>query len=231
MFTSPIKMGIKRKTGFRINEGLVGHWPLEEGGGTTTADLVNSNTGSLIGPPSWSSSAKIGARCLDFTPTDRVTVPRDSAFEPNNVTVSCWVNLDTITPAHGNSQLIINKKQTGAGHSSYSFLHVYNTNELRFYCGNGGAEYFATITPPSLVGSWINVIGTYDGNNVQIYANGIAGTPNGSMSGNIAYGAYDLHFGHLDGNAWDLDGRLDDVRIWDRAFTAGEAKCIYNRGN
>ena len=50
-----------------LSDGLVGYWPLDEGSGTTTADLSGSgNTGSLLkGPgigvaPQWNTGGKFG---------------------------------------------------------------------------------------------------------------------------------------------------------------------------
>jgi hypothetical protein len=37
-----------------VTAGLVGYWPLEEGTGTTTADTIGGNTGTLTSCPTWS---------------------------------------------------------------------------------------------------------------------------------------------------------------------------------
>jgi hypothetical protein len=40
--------------GYDIRNGLVGHWPLNEGQGTTAYDRSgNGNDGTLIGGPTW----------------------------------------------------------------------------------------------------------------------------------------------------------------------------------
>ena len=52
-----------------VPAGLVGHWPFDEGSGTTTVDAsTNGLTGTLTGSPlpTWVTPGKVGAGALEF---------------------------------------------------------------------------------------------------------------------------------------------------------------------
>ncbi|MHC4325139.1 MAG: hypothetical protein ACYSUX_12820, partial [Planctomycetota bacterium] len=54
-----------------ISDGLVAYWPLDEGTGTTTADISgNGNNGTFVDAPAWVSGKFGGA--LDFDGIDDV---------------------------------------------------------------------------------------------------------------------------------------------------------------
>src|SRR5207253_3567227 len=79
--------------------GLIGYWPFEENGGSTTADLSSNHyNGTLINNPVWITGA-VG-KALRFNATDngndsddpRLTIGRNFDVPGLPFTISAWVN-------------------------------------------------------------------------------------------------------------------------------------------
>jgi hypothetical protein len=87
----------------QVDPDLLGWWRLDEGKGTTTADLSRyGNPGTLIGGPKWV-TGKLGGglefdgtndyvRCAERVGTRPGTYPAE--LMPATFTVACWTKLD-----------------------------------------------------------------------------------------------------------------------------------------
>ncbi len=74
--------------------GLVGHWPLNEGTGTTTADVSgNGHAGTLMGDPQWVPGVFESA--LDFNgASDYVEIPHTVRLDiENQITIAAWIKV------------------------------------------------------------------------------------------------------------------------------------------
>ena len=87
-------------------------------------------------------------------------------------------------------------------------------------------------TTPLSLNTWYLITASKDGSNVCLYVNGnldktcaYTGTDTNSNTWQIAHHDYPT-------TEWSyqFDGRIDDVRIYNRALTAGEVKQLYNMG-
>jgi hypothetical protein len=94
---------------------------------------------------------------------------------------------------------------------------------------NGNQSF---ITAPAL-GEWFHVVGTYDKNlptnQVNIYLNGIKGTPD-SYSSDISSNSdtQNLQIGRGYQNTRYLDGSVACVALWDRGLSEQEASLLYH---
>jgi hypothetical protein len=79
-------------------------------------------------------------------------------------------------------------------------------------------------------GVWYHVVGTYDGSTVRLFINGLLENST-SHSGNLSASTQN----NLIGKSGDalFAGQLDDIRIYNRALTAGEVSQLWQigRGN
>ena len=75
--------------------------------------------------------------------------------------------------------------------------------------------------------AWTHVAGTYDGSNMRIYIDGSESNSIGK-TGSIATSTIALHLGDRTNQATNRrwQGRLDDVRIYDRALSATEVQVL-----
>lgn len=95
---------------------------------------------------------------------------------------------------------------------------------------------FAVRSRPQAVGVWSLVIATYDGAHVRVYVDGVLDGCQ-RIGRQVAYtGAAPLRIGSIKhtnhGNRGRFDGRIDEVRIYDRALGADEVADLFthNRG-
>ena len=79
--------------------------------------------------------------------------------------------------------------------------------------------------------NWIYITGTYDGNVMKIFVNGVLDNSL-SISGSISSFNTNLNFGRwapgVPNNPQYLNGFIDDIGIWNRALTEQEITNLYN---
>jgi hypothetical protein len=211
--------------------GIVSYWKCDEGAGTTASDSADANNGTLDGA-TWT-TGKIG-NALSFDGNDRVVIPDSPSLDPSTITVETWVRLDRIAYGPGDEEYFISKggdtttgayilNQSGPSSSSSSIAFVI----APYWSGWGVGTPLMTLE----TNRWYHVAGTYDGNTMKIYLDGIL---QGSEDvGSIQVGnSSPLYFGYDDvgGFPYYLDGSLDEVAIYNRALTASEIQSDYQHG-
>jgi hypothetical protein len=231
--------------------GLVGHWKLDEGQGLGASDASGTgNGGTLGGGARWTpSSAPVpggSTSALEFDGVDdHVMIPDAATLRPSMLTVATWVYFNTVGPSLGcggrpafaNNQFLVFKRSPRFDNfEGYTLL--LSSGTLRFALTNASATaHGAAIAPtPASAGLWYHVAGTFDGATIKLYVNGelqaMAAHPHP-----VAHGTRPLFLGRSGecggpGEAtWDsfLAGRLDDVRIYNRALSAAEVKALSGR--
>jgi len=209
---------------------FIAWWKLDETSGLTAADSSgNGNNGTLqppYGPPSWTTGRIDGA--LDFDGyNDYVSLPIGSVIDSlTNCTVATWVDWDGSSPWKYDWQRIWD---FGSGDSLYMFLTPNSADDtLRFAITEVGwwdeEQTEASVTLPS---GWFHVTVIIDADNHthKLYLDGSPVAQN--TSGYLV--PSDL--GHTNQNwlgrsQYSADpyfyGKLDDVRIYNRALEYGE---------
>jgi hypothetical protein len=171
---------------------------------------------------------------------DYVSVPYSSSLAPGTLSVSAWV-CQNDWASFTDSGIVVSKTENGG----YALDFNYPTTGggahtcLFWICRPSG---YTIITAPigALSSGWHHFAGTYDGQFVKLYIDGVekASTDCGSTA-NIRY-LYSnaLFIGAEPGTGsslpWDPDffvGKLDEVQIFKRALTATEVATQYNAGN
>jgi len=77
-----------------VTDGLVAHYKMDSGSGSTAVDSAGSNDGTINGA-TWSSSAKQGSHCLSFSGGDYVSTPVNiSDYSGSGFTVCAWAKPD-----------------------------------------------------------------------------------------------------------------------------------------
>src|SRR4030042_4634881 len=77
------------------DDGLVGHWKLDDGAGATAIDSAGTNNGTVHGNPGWTAGPIGGALSLDGN-GDYISLSPVGALAGNNVTVSMWINMSEL---------------------------------------------------------------------------------------------------------------------------------------
>ncbi len=216
------QVNVAHSNNVTLSTGLVGYWPFDGSAtnwatGTTRDISGRGNSGSLIAM-STSTSVAIGkvGQALKFNGSNYVSVADVTALHlTGDVTYSMWAKFNS---ASASSDLI------DKGCNGYSlFFAKGGTNKLQFsqQCHPTAQWAVATFTPT--LGVWYHFVGTQAGGTTNLYINGV-------LAGSVVYtptinSTLPITIGTgLDGN---FNGSIDDVRIYNRALSAGEVVQLY----
>ncbi|MDP2896332.1 MAG: putative Ig domain-containing protein [bacterium] len=190
-------------------------------------------------------SLRAAGTCLDFNPWyDMVEVPADPDLNVSQMTVEVWVLLtedlgllsgyaildknlppepDT-TPADSNYLMFIE------GINDYRGNPSQYTQCVGWSIGNGisYARVYSQTKAPDLEGEWHHVAGTYDGSTLSLYIDG-------QLENSIPTQLQPVHNNGLLTLGWSpvgyllsWNGRLDEVRVWNRCRTPQEINRTMN---
>jgi len=138
----------------------------------------------------------------------------------SNVTYSAWVKFNAV--ATGSRQDIF-----GTGSADVEIEE--KNGQLTFYIKNS-SDNSSTVNAGSITtGEWYHIVGTYDGSQMKLYFDG-AEIGSTSQTGDINDSGQDVYIGAM-GDAGDrnLDGLIDDFRLYNRSLTGGEISDIYDQ--
>ena len=205
-----------------LTQGLVAYYPMNSGSGSTVTDKALDNNGSINGT-SWSSDSRIGEACLSFDGTDDY-VKSMASIPSAAFTMSCWVRLDSWdSNSHVLGDNTNNNNFTGA------YIEFNDSNSrIRFSIGDSSSwqnVYYSSVS----TGTWYHLIGVFNGNSTsKLYVNGSLQGSNTNI--NYVNSSNDAWAGREPHGSWGnwLDGKIDDIRIYERKLSEPEIKALYN---
>ena len=212
-----------------LTQGLVGYWPFC---GNANDDSGNGNNGTVNGATLTTDRFGNSNSSYSFDGVNNfISVPSNSSISPtNSLTLSCWVYVnnsnawnqfvtkrfsDNISPFNS---YIIAENNNGQG-SSENY-----TSGIKF--ANNSVSLNDNNSLP--INVWYNYVLVYDGSTMKLYRNGIL-VNSISASGEISYSSLPLYFGSTGVIGQCLNGKLDDIGIWNRALTPTEVTQLYNQ--
>ena len=207
-----------------LNDGLVLDLLFNEGHGNIVYDLSGyGNHGTLNGfdfPPTQASGWNPGLDgvALSFNGTDDyVDCGNDASLYSANLSIEAWIyrNASNVRDA------IIYKTSAGAG---IHFGITGDTNVLQLNLIESATNHIVTSTPSTVPsGKWVHVAVSCDGSNVRFYISGVMVAEVAQPIPVPDYSAGDLLIGYVGpSNSWNLNGTIDEVRIYNRALSADE---------
>jgi len=209
------------------NLGLVGYWPLDEGTGTTARDVSGGNNpGTLQNSPTWTTGQIAGALNFVAASSQYVDMGISSTLSPSSaITVSAWINASSFPNAQND---VVER-----GVTNFYELGVTSTGKMSIWVALNAvnSHYSGTGTYTLLAGKWYHVAFTYDS------VNGLKGYVNGLLDGS------DVAFGTMSGSNHPFtigaftffsnryfNGKIDDVRVYNRALSATDIARLYTAG-
>jgi len=196
--------------------GLVAAYGFDEGAGSIARDATGHGHDGSISGASWSASGRNGG-ALEFDGTnDLVTVPPAAELDFSvAATTEAWVF--PTQPLAGWATIVQHAVDD-------YFLHAsHNLGDLRPAGGikNNGQIRWVAAPSPIPVGAWTHLASTYDGSSLQLYVNGVLVTST-SLAGGISASSNPVRFGGNVPYGEFFDGRIDDIRLYDRPLSATE---------
>lgn len=223
--------------------GLVGWWPFN---GNANDESGNGNNGTVNGPTLTSDRFGASNSAYNFNGSGNISVPDANSLSltSKQYSFSFWANFNTGANATTDG-CILGKRASTSGPYEYYFAkiranHPTNPNIFIPYIwdlgGTCGPYSSNVIGGMPLMGEniWEHFVVTADGVTCNIYKNGVVfftSTDNGSC--NLGNTSGNLLFG--EGGGWNntqyMNGKLDDIGIWNRALTQQEVTDLYNSQN
>ena len=211
-------------TGKAVDEkiGLVSHWPFEN----NYNDNVGNNHGSVNGNPVFI-EGKVGKSLKfdgnDYIKTDIKNLDLQSAF-----TISAWINAESSS----SFQTILAKEQDSPeGWSNRNFWFALWDNgklTLKFSSLSNNNDCNVIGGEDLRNKGWKHVVGVYDGSNCKIYVDGILVGSDKTLSAPEGIGQPLLIGLESNYRKRGFKGAIDEVRIWNRAFSNSEVKELYD---
>jgi len=223
----------------RMDNSVVGYWHFDEGTSTLAYDASGmGNTGTLTNGPTWQSGASCKAGgCLDLNgSTQYVSVADSTALSvaTGDFSVAAWVKLDGTT-----NDRVINKwlNSSTRGWILDANTGTTGTNQpgyLRFRMNDGSNNFDYAVDGNLDDAAWHHVAVMIDRDSatgLMLYVDGAQiGTSQdptsvtGSLSADTPLGVGVIP--SITGSY--LDGKIDEVRVWNRVLSASEIEAHYN---
>lgn len=208
------------------NAELVAYYPLD---GDSNDHSVNGNNNAIAHNTTPASNCLDEANhAYDFNGTNSyLRAAGSSSLEPAKVTVACWVCLRETIDVPGVDNFVC--KRVGNRLNSFNLEVGAKPDSSWYQCAmwqlNGGQGDDTVIHAPNpmSMNAWHHVAGTYDGSVMMLYVDGleVASTPYTTPIGYDPVGELVMG-GIYDGTLQLVDGRLDEIRIYSTALSAGE---------
>jgi carbohydrate esterase-like protein/concanavalin A-like lectin/glucanase superfamily protein/GDSL-like lipase/acylhydrolase family protein len=211
----------------------VAHWTLDETSGTTAYDYEGGNDGTLIGDSAWTTGQVDGALYFDGDGDYVEVAGYNGVIGIQSRTCSAWVNVD----ADAEGGVIVNWGQaSGVDGGRWRFMLDSGSGALRVHVTGGRA-----IATTNVIGTgWRHVAvvfendGDGDVSDVRFYVDGVFDPISSSlaMAVNTTYNQKVSIGAALDGSTPDkyFKGQIDDLRIYDRAFSDADVEMLYDKG-
>lgn len=216
--------------------GQIAHWPLNEGSGTTTADVAGGNTATFVTAknPTWV-AGKFG-NGLAFNGSQYMTVADAASLRPGSgsYSISVWVKA-----SNANQICNIYSKRNGAAPFDGFNVGIGNqytggaSKKFSFYQSVSPSQFMYSTADDVCTGAWVHAVVVFTaGVGYSAYVNGVAQSlttdrATGSF-GNLSMTAV-VGIGANSSGAGLFTGSLDDLRFYIRALSAAEIAEMYQR--
>lgn len=186
------------------------------------------NNGSVIGGNniSWINNGKYGG-AYNFTGTSQIIINNNTITNFNeSFTITGWVKLNSLSTSGG----ILSRDD---GSSNRQINLNYDTslgNLFRFRVFNStGSSFGVSYSTSPIVGEWNYITATYNTTHIRLYVNTIStssplivtGPIKNTPSLNISIGRYGTS---------NLNGVIDEIKVYNRSLTEEEINNEYNLG-
>lgn len=212
-------------SGSLIN-GLVGYWPFC---GNANDQSGNNLNGIVTGATLTTDRFGNSNSAYNFNGiSNKIEVNDNTQLQLTTFSVSLWVNATS-------GYSLVNKSNWSDG-SLETFNIGLGTNllnssiKMNSNCFAGQGWNNITTNTGSLYNSWKHIVVVFNGSNVKHFVNGV------QVNSQSLVGLMDTCFGgKLKFGAWwqsspdYLNGKLDDIGIWNRALTQQEITQLYNQ--
>jgi len=214
-----------------LAHGLIGCWLFNEGGGNAVFDLSGFMNHGTINGATWT-TGKFGSALSFNGSSDYAEVPNTDSLNPDAITVASWAKIPSFYGS-GNDPLI-DKAYTSHTDPYYQYHlgvtgHEYSSNQgkYRFQVSVGGTLYSADSTDTYDSDKWNFFVGTYDGETIRLYRNGVLIASNTDPSGSMDTYSTNLFIAKYRNLDDKLPADIALIYIYERALRPEEIWQLY----
>jgi hypothetical protein len=205
--------------------GLVAAYGFDEASPTAVTDASGTGNNGTISGATRTASGRFGGALTFDGVNDMVTVPDANSLDLTSaLTLEAWV----YPTASGNQwRTVLMKELTGG--LSYGLYSNDDGNRPQAFSRTGSGELGTRGTATLPLNQWSHLAATYSGSTMRLYVNGVQ-VATRSVGTGLTTGTLPLRIG---GNSiWGewFAGRIDEVRVYNRALTATELQTDMNKG-
>ncbi len=188
----------------------------------------NSNPRALAGYP----NLAIRGSVFNFNGSNQaINCGSGSRFNIDQVSISSWVKLDSVSPV---LQIISGIRNTSNGLMPYS-LSAHNTSGTKFrFLINQSSDntYKVVYSNDNIVtGTWYHVVGIADGSDIKMYVNGDLQTDQTTYDGTITSPTQNFNIGRQPSQPlYYLDGQVSNVAVFNTGLSESQVETLYNNG-
>jgi hypothetical protein len=222
-----------------ITRGLIGYWNFDDGAGTNANDASDSNNdGTLTNmdpPTDWVAGKAGNGGALDFAgdaDDDFVSIANESDYDftTGDYTIAVWVYSDA---AQVDYTGIVSKTAGGSATDAWGVGYSNASDKGRFFVNTTTGYHEALADSDIPTGQWVHLVGRLSGTEVGLFVDGVKQGTTGTISGTRDANNGEVEIGRntQGGPTYDyFDGKIDEVRIYNRAITEAEVRYLYNKG-
>ncbi len=210
-----------------LNDGLLAYYPFS---GNANDESTNQNHATVLGATLTTDRFGHADSAYQFNGTDQyLSAPHQPYLNLTNgdFTIALWALAND--PQAGG--ILIGKDDGGGNQQKWMFVLGGVPDQepgirVHFHV-NPPPQWHATALWAPISGSWHHYLVRKSGTNCSIFIDGnLASTPAaiGPTSGGITA---PLTIGQAEGGGW-LNGRIDDIRIYNRAISDGQVQALFN---
>jgi len=217
---------------------LVSEWRLDETGvDTVVKDSWGANTGAWTGPagaytsPSWRTASEcVSGGCLAFDGTDDYVNAGTGAnlnITGDQLTLGAWVKVISWSGSETYAIVAENYQANTGGY----FIERDNANNY-FFLGLWTAAGFNATIPTEVLSEnkWYYLVGVFNSTYTKFYINGALKKTESFAATTIASSANPFVMGGKGGALNNLNGILDDVRVYNMALPTSQIRQNYYSG-
>jgi len=202
-----------------LEEGLVAYYPFN---GNANDESGNGNDGVVHGATLTVDRFGNASNAYEFDGVNDFIQSYNSLNDiTNNISISIWIKKEDLWEDEYQKIIL-----TGTSASNYGVNISQGPNDYPFYFQiNDNSVQVKTNYPA--INSWVHIVGVYDGTQIKLYIDkGFIGADSYTLNVDILN---PLRIGWGYGVEF-FNGKIDDIRIYNRALTETEIQQLYDGG-
>ena len=219
-FALTTQMVIAQVPSYVPTNGLVGYWPFN---GNANDESGNANNGTITGATLSNDRFGVNGKAYNFDGiNNKISIPSNSQFINGDISISVWINLNSIDDG-GRQFLVV------GSNSNAIWSCTYRPTQFGFIKNQGCGTSSETFSNSEIaINQWVHLCYVINSTTIKIYRNGNLLYTNASVPLSNTCSNFALNMGiDIFGSPEYLNGKLDDVGIWNRALNQDEIISLY----